>query len=37
MEGNPTCDDPMACPHGEEPRAHLENLRAWIASNPALG
>ncbi len=36
MEGNPSCEDPMTCPHGEEPRSHLENLRAWVAaSRPA--
>lgn len=29
MEGNPPCDDPMTCAHGEEPRAHVENVRRW--------
>ena len=29
MEGNPPCDDPMTCPHGEEPRARVENVRRW--------
>jgi hypothetical protein len=30
MEGNPSCD-PKTCSHGEEPRSHVENMRAWIA------
>lgn len=29
MEGNPSCEDPMTCPHGEEPRSHLQNVRKW--------
>jgi len=29
MEGNPPCDDQMACAHGDEPRAHVANLRKW--------
>ncbi len=37
MEGNPSCEDPMTCPHGVEPLSHIENLRAWIASQSAAG
>jgi hypothetical protein len=29
MEGNPTCDDPLACPHAVEALAHVENYRRW--------
>jgi len=29
MEGNPPCEDPMTCAHGEEPRTHLANLSEW--------
>ena len=35
MEGNPPCEDPLTCAHGEEARAHLENLRQWAASRGA--
>jgi hypothetical protein len=31
MEGNPPCEDPLTCPHGVEPRRHIENLRTWMA------
>ncbi len=34
MEGNSPCADPMACPHGEEPRAHIVNLRDWLRKQP---
>jgi hypothetical protein len=39
MEGNSPCEDPMACPHGEEPRAHVTNLRKWAEEHgkPAAG
>ncbi|HEX9123533.1 MAG TPA: hypothetical protein VF984_09275 [Actinomycetota bacterium] len=29
MEGNPPCEDPVSCEHGEEARSHIENLRRW--------
>jgi hypothetical protein len=29
MEGNPPCDDPMACPHSVEALSHVENVRRW--------
>ena len=32
MEGNPPCDDQLACPHGAEPRSHIENMRSWVAA-----
>ena len=32
MEGNSPCDDPATCPHGEEARAHVANVRAWAAA-----
>jgi len=31
MEGNPRCDDPLACAHAEAPLAHVENYRRWLA------
>ena len=34
MEGNPTCEDQMACPHGIEPRANVEHMKAWMAAQP---
>ncbi len=34
MEGNPPCGDPIHCDHGIEPRSHIENLRAWMATQP---
>lgn len=34
MEGNPPCEDPMACEHGTEPRSHIENLHRWLEQNP---
>jgi hypothetical protein len=37
MEGNPSCEDPMTCLHGVEPRSHLDNLHAWMASQPTGG
>ena len=37
IEGNPSCDDPMTCPHGEEPRSHVGNLRTWVAQQPNRG
>ena len=29
MEGNPSCEDPLSCPHAAEPLAHVENTRRW--------
>jgi hypothetical protein len=29
MDGNPMCEDPMACPEGAEARSHVENYRRW--------
>jgi hypothetical protein len=37
MEGNPRCDDPMACEHAAAPLAHVENYRIWssrLAGSP---
>jgi hypothetical protein len=31
MEGNPSCDDPLACDHAKEPLEHVENVRTWTA------
>jgi hypothetical protein len=31
MEGNPTCDDPTACPDAVEALAHVENVHRWNA------
>jgi hypothetical protein len=33
MEGNPPCDDPLACPHAHEARAHVDNVRRWAAAD----
>lgn len=32
MEGNSPCADPATCEHGVEPRSHVENVRAWMAT-----
>ncbi|HYT78490.1 MAG TPA: hypothetical protein VEQ37_04400 [Actinomycetota bacterium] len=32
MEGNPSCDDPLACEHASDPLAHVENCRRWLAT-----
>jgi hypothetical protein len=31
MEGNPSCQDPMACQHAREPLTHAENYRQWVS------
>jgi hypothetical protein len=31
MEGNPPCDDPMACEYAAGPLSHVENYRRWAA------
>ena len=33
-EGNPPCGAPETCPHGIEPRSHVQNLQAWAAAHP---
>lgn len=35
-EGNPPCDDPLACEHGVEARGHVANLEAWRAARRSL-
>jgi hypothetical protein len=32
MEGNPSCEDPMACEYAPVPLSHVENYRAWAAA-----
>ena len=32
MEGNPSCEDPLACEHASDPLAHVENYRRWLAT-----
>jgi hypothetical protein len=34
MEGNPTCEDPMACENGIDARAHVANFKEWAGSRP---
>jgi hypothetical protein len=29
MEGNPSCEDPMACEQGAPARSHVDNYRQW--------
>ena len=38
MEGNPFCEDPMACEYNAAPLAHVENYRQWVeAQRPTVG
>jgi hypothetical protein len=37
MEGNPPCEDEMACEHGAEARAHVAKLRQLTEERPAAG
>jgi len=32
VEGNPSCEDPMACEHAREHLEHIENLKRWRAT-----
>jgi hypothetical protein len=31
MEGNPPCENPVACEHAIEPLTHVDNYRRWAA------
>ena len=33
-EGNDLCGHPRTCEDGAEGRAHVENLRSWVAEHP---
>jgi hypothetical protein len=33
-EGNALCDHPGTCEYGTEARAHVANLRTWVAAHP---
>ena len=37
MEGNPPCDDPLTCEHGEEARSHVPNLQEWHRHHAVIG
>lgn len=35
MEGNPPCEDQLACAHSVEPLAHVANMLRWQAQHLA--